>query len=73
MSRLPTITSKQLLRALSKLHFAEDHMTGSHVILRHPDGRRVSVPKHTRDLKRGMLNGLLKQASITTEELREHL
>lgn len=73
MSRLPAITSKKLLRALSKLYFAEDRVTGSHIILRHPDGRRISVPKHNRDLKRGILHGILKQANITAEELRKYI
>jgi predicted RNA binding protein YcfA (HicA-like mRNA interferase family) len=46
---------------------------GSHVRMKHPD-RRVSltVPLH-RELKRGTLGGILNDAGLDAEKLRELL
>ncbi len=72
MSRLPTYKPDEVLRKLQKVGFQVDHVTGSHYILRHTDGRRVVVPYHQgRDVKRGVLRSILQQAGITPEEFRE--
>jgi predicted RNA binding protein YcfA (HicA-like mRNA interferase family) len=48
--------------------FLVDHQTGSHVTIRHPDGRRTLLAMHNKELKRGTLLGVIKQAGYTTEE-----
>lgn len=69
MSRLPSITSKDMLRALQKAGFYIHHQTGSHVILRHAaSSRRVTVPFHTVDLHRGIVKSILHQAGISDED-----
>lgn len=37
------------------------------MILLHPDGRRLSVPRH-REMGRGLLRALIHDAGITREE-----
>src|SRR5258707_13339161 len=51
------------------------HVRGSHHYLRHPErpGVLVTVPFHDRDLKRGTLRAILRQAGLTPEELRDLL
>jgi predicted RNA binding protein YcfA (HicA-like mRNA interferase family) len=72
VSRLPTYKPDEVIRKLQKAGFSVDHVTGSHYILRHPDGRRVVVPYHQgRDLKRGVLRAILRQAGLTPEEFRQ--
>jgi len=66
--RLPSYTSKDLLRVFRRLGFVVDHQTGSHAVLRHPDGRRTVIAVHARDLKRGTVTGIIKQAGFTVEE-----
>jgi len=51
--------------------FVIDHQTGSHVVLRHPDGRRAVIAIHARELKRGTLHGIIKQAGYTVDEFIE--
>ncbi|PYS40445.1 MAG: toxin-antitoxin system, toxin component, HicA family protein [Acidobacteria bacterium] len=50
-------------------------VTGSHYILKHPSKPtlRVTVPFHNRDLKRGTLQSIVKQAGFTDEEFLELL
>ncbi|MBU2026717.1 MAG: type II toxin-antitoxin system HicA family toxin, partial [Proteobacteria bacterium] len=39
MSRFPSVTGSQLIKALRKLGFEVIRTKGSHHFLRHPDGR----------------------------------
>lgn len=71
--RLPSLTPKQLIRIFLRAGFAIDHQTGSHVVLRHPDGRRALIAVHPRELKRGTLVGIIKQAGYTVEDFLELL
>lgn len=62
------LTPRKVLRMLKEAGFVEDHQTGSHLILIHPkDGRRVVVPIHARDLPKGTLHSILKQARLKVE------
>jgi predicted RNA binding protein YcfA (HicA-like mRNA interferase family) len=47
--------------------YAVDHQTGSHIILRHPQMRRLTVPNH-RELAKGTLRALIREADLTKEE-----
>jgi predicted RNA binding protein YcfA (HicA-like mRNA interferase family) len=71
--RLPVVSGAQLVRALGKLGWAAVRQRGSHVRLKHPD-RSVSlvVPLH-RELKRGTLAGILRDAGVDREQLRRLL
>jgi predicted RNA binding protein YcfA (HicA-like mRNA interferase family) len=69
MPRLPTVKSRQVIRALERADFEVDHQTGSHVVLwRVGDGRRVVVPRHSRDLGRGLTLRIIKSAGLTRDE-----
>ncbi len=67
MSRLPVCSGQDALRAFQKLGYQVDHQTGSHIILRHPQMRRLTVPNH-RELAKGTLRALIREAGLTKEE-----
>ena len=69
--RLPSFKPKELIRVLQAQGFVSDHQSGSHLTLRHSDGRRAVVPLHNRDLKRGTLMGIIKQAGYSVMEFIE--
>ena len=71
--RLPSVTPKQLIRVFLRAGFVIDHQSGSHVVLRHPDGRRTLIAVHNRELKRGTLLGIIKQAGYSAEDFLELL
>lgn len=55
MSVLPMLTARRLIRALEKAGFEVQRQTGSHVRLRHPDGRVVTVPVYgSQDIGHGL-------------------
>jgi predicted RNA binding protein YcfA (HicA-like mRNA interferase family) len=70
MAKLPRVSGSEAIRALGKLGFYQARQRGSHVVLRHQDGRGCVVPLH-RELKLGTLAGVLRQARVSTEEFIE--
>ena len=75
MTRLPPCRPRVVVRALLRAGFSVHHTTGSHFILRHPahPRTRVTVPMHNRDLKRGTLASILRQAGLSREDFVELL
>ncbi len=73
--KLPVITPKELIRALQKTGFRIHNQKGSHITLKHQDypNRRVIVPFHNRDMKRGTLSGILKDAGLTINTIEKLL
>jgi predicted RNA binding protein YcfA (HicA-like mRNA interferase family) len=67
MSRLPVCSGQDAIRAFQKLGYQLDHQSGSHIILRHPQMRRLTVPNH-RELAKGTLRALIREAGLTKEE-----
>jgi predicted RNA binding protein YcfA (HicA-like mRNA interferase family) len=73
--KLPRITAQELIRALHKAGWYDDHQTGSHLTLMHPTKQgRVVVPMHRgKDLKLGTLSSILDDAALTADDLRRLL
>jgi predicted RNA binding protein YcfA (HicA-like mRNA interferase family) len=71
--RLPVVSGAELVAALGKLGWVAVRQRGSHVLLRQPDHTPpLVVPLH-RELKRGTLAGILRDAGVTADELRQLL
>ena len=74
MPKLPALTSKDVIRILEKKGFVLDRVKGSHHIYLNPElRRRVVVPFHKKDLPKGTLHEILKQAGLATQEVSELL
>ncbi len=66
---LSSITAKKALRKLKKAGFFEHHQRGSHLVLKHSDGRMVVLPVHSKDIPKGTLyNIIVNQARLTVDE-----
>lgn len=70
--RLPALSGAEVVRALGKAGFAEISQRGSHVKLRHPDGRTAIVPLH-RELAPGTLGSVLRQARLSRDDFADLL
>ncbi len=71
MSKLPHLTPEQVISVLHHAGFRLERSKGSHHIFIHPDsGRRVIVAVHPgREIPKGTLLEILKQAGIAREDL----
>ena len=72
MTKLPILSSKQVIKALRKADFidAPKRGKGSHIAMvkrSHGDTRLVIIPDR-KTLPRGTLRGILEQAGLTREE-----
>ncbi len=69
MSVLRPTRPEELIRVLERAGFAIVRQRGSHVRLSHADGRVVTVPVHPgREIGRGLLHKILRDAEISVEE-----
>ena len=75
MAKLPRLTGKELARVVEKLGFAYSHTTCSHMVFRHPDGRKTTIPHHAgEEIGPGLLNKIIKKdLSLTRDRFLELL
>jgi len=74
MPKLPVTSSKKLVKFLEKFGFRQDHATGSHFIFYNlKTKRRAVVSRHQKDLPKGTLMSILREARITKEEITRAL
>ena len=64
-------TAVDVVRRLERLGFVRLRQTGSHVVLRHRDGRMTYVAMHRGDVPTGTLRSILRQIGMTEEQLRD--
>ncbi len=74
MSKLPSLTGKEIVSLLKKAGFIVERQKGSHVFLKHEDGRATVVPVHSGEtIGPGLLSKILRDVEMTKEELLEGL
>jgi len=72
--RLPSVRPREVVRALERAGFAQYRQTGSHLIMVHRGRKKiVTVPMHAREIKRGLLSGIIKQSGLSQREFAELL
>jgi len=70
MPKLPPVRPRVVIQFLERNGFMLDHTSGSHFIFYHPvSHRRAVVPRHNRDIPKGTLIALLREAGFTRDEL----
>lgn len=69
MTRLPSLTGEQVVKALIKAGFQVLRQRGSHIYLKHPDGRATVVPVHKGEsIGRGLVRKIMQDAELSREE-----
>jgi predicted RNA binding protein YcfA (HicA-like mRNA interferase family) len=71
---LKPLPARKVLKILSILGFKIVRKRGSHVVLKHPDGRVTVVPVHAAEsIGPGLLLKIIKDAKLTKEEFMKLL
>jgi predicted RNA binding protein YcfA (HicA-like mRNA interferase family) len=65
--KLPLLSGRQVVAALQRLGFVEIHRKGSHVKMKHPDGRLMVFPFHD-EVDRFTLKGALRDGDVEIED-----
>ncbi len=73
MTRMPQVTSRELIKFLMSQGFVQDRQSGSHLTLWHEQRRiSITVPVHTgAEVGRGLATRILKDAGFTTQDYLE--
>lgn len=70
MTKAPSLSPDDIIRLLRKHGFELARTKGSHQIFKNKNnGKMTVVPMHKRDLPKGTMLSILKQAGIDKEEL----
>lgn len=66
--------ARKIIKLLSKLGFKIVRKRGSHVVLKHPDGRLTVVPVHAgEEIGKGLLLKTIKDTELSKEEFLRSL
>ena len=72
MPKLRPCRPDEVIRVLEKLGFTRIRQSGSHAVFHHTDGRWTTVPVHRgKDLGKGILRKILKDASLSADEFEK--
>ena len=62
-------SARKVIKALSKVGFKIARKRGSHVVMKHPDGRITIIPVHPREkVSIGLLMKIMKDAKLERED-----
>lgn len=66
---MASFKSREIVKILQKLGFIQKRQTGSHLIMYNPRLKKIiPVPIHTKELKKGLVRSIIKQAQSSEEE-----
>ncbi len=69
MTKIPRITSKELIKAVSRMGFEFQRQTGSHKIFKNADGIRITIPDHAgKIIHPKIVKTILNDSKITVDE-----
>jgi predicted RNA binding protein YcfA (HicA-like mRNA interferase family) len=69
MAKSPSLTGKEIIKALRKAEFNIIRIKGSHYFLQHLDGRCTTIPVHSKEIiGPGLLHKILADCEFTMNE-----
>ena len=72
--KLRPLPPEKVIKILKRLGFLKIRQKGSHVFMRHPDGRTTVVPVHKGELiGRGLLRKIIRDTKLKKEEFLKKL
>ena len=67
MPKIPVLKPKQVINVLERIGFVKERSKGSHIQF-FKENVRVTVSTHNKDVRRGTLLNIIRQANLTVEE-----
>jgi len=72
MSKLPVVSGQLVVKALERIGYYVRGRESSHVHLRHPTRKPLTIPDH-KEIARGTLRAIIRESELTIEEFRQLL
>jgi predicted RNA binding protein YcfA (HicA-like mRNA interferase family) len=74
MTRLPRLKGKDIVRVLENMGFRAIRTRGSHVFLKHSDGRTTVVPVHSGEtIGPGLFRAILRDVEMSLADVLKQL
>ena len=73
MTKLPILSGRECVKALEKAGFHIDRQKGSHLMLYRDDPASLVVVPNHKELDRGTLKSIIRQAGLSDEEFAKLL
>lgn len=73
MSKLPELSTKEILRGPARFDYHPDHHTGSHIICRNALTKRIVVVPSHNPVAKGTLRAIIREAGLSREEFMNAL
>jgi len=71
-TKITSLPARKIIKALEKAGFKTMRQKGSHVFMRHSDGRTTLVPVHPgEEIDRGLIRKIIKDVELTREGFME--
>ena len=68
--KLPSLTAREIIAVLERQGYYRARRSGSHLIMKHPTRKRVTIPIHgKKDLTVGVLCSIMRDAELTLEDM----
>ncbi len=69
MRDLPALTGADLVSILQKIGFSVDRQRGSHIFMKHPDGRATVIPVHAKEtIGPGLFSKIRRDVDLSRDE-----
>jgi predicted RNA binding protein YcfA (HicA-like mRNA interferase family) len=68
MSKLPVVPGAECIKALEKIDFKIVRQRGSHIVLAREKPRTTIIVPNHKELDRGTLRAIIRQADLTVDE-----
>ena len=72
MTDLPQCSGKEVIRAFERLGYEKARQVGSHVFLKYPGRKSLSIPNN-KNIGKGMLRTFIKDSGFSVEEFKDSL
>lgn len=72
MTKLPVVSCNDVIKVLAKIGYYVRDQKGSHIHLRHPYRKPLTIPNH-KTIARGTLRAIIKAAELNTNEFMKLL
>jgi predicted RNA binding protein YcfA (HicA-like mRNA interferase family) len=66
---MPSFKPRVVVKILTKLGYIQKRQAGSHLIMFHPTSKEtIPIPMHAKDIKKGLLQSIIKKSKSSEKE-----
>ena len=73
MPKLPNLSALEVVKALGRMGYEFSRRRGSHIMLVNREKRRIAVVPNRKEIPKGTLRAIIREASVTVEEFLSFL